>query len=280
MLCGACGIHVLLAILFAANPSLAEIKIASINSTPEFAFSGEGMMDVAFNNPGSNSFKGNIQIRLFQCSSATIMPVGQLKAWKKVELSSGQRTLETLAIDYPSIQVETIFQVHFFDEEKKSLGKITVNVLPRDLLKGLSGLCGKNPVGLFDPENQLKSTLAKLGVEFQDLEDDARFESFHGSLLIAGPFLSLEKIPESLRARISAKAKESCAVVWLLPPSLHEPFASVIVIRTNGSEVALRDASFRHLAQSASAQVTLLRSAQFALNPDKLPLLLNPAASQ
>ncbi len=266
---------VLIAILLSSSSGLAEIRISPFKAAPLFAFPGGDTIEVVLSTSASNSFEGNVQIRVYQCSSATIMPIGPLKAWKKIELPSGQRTIETVAIDYPSVSSETIFQVHFFDDAKTVVGRITVHVLPRDLLKQLSTLCGKNPVGIYDPENQLKPMLGKLEVEFEDLEDDARFDSFHGNLLLAGPFSSSEKISDNLRGRISTKAKESCSVVWMLPPQLQVPFDSVFVLKANGSEVVLHDTAFKDLAHSASAQFTLLRSAQLALDPDKLSLSHN-----
>jgi hypothetical protein len=208
------------------------------------------------------------------------MPVGPAKALKKIEVASGQRTIEMVAVDYPSISSGTIFQVRFFDETKNVIGKITVQVLPTDLLKQLSTFCSNNPVGIYDPENQLKPVLSKLQVAFEDLEDDGRFEGFHGKLLLAGPFSSSEKITENLKGRISAKEKGACSVVWMLPPQLQEPFASVFVIREEGSEAVLHDTAFKDLANSASAQFTLIRSVQLVLDPDKSLLAHNRPTSK
>jgi hypothetical protein len=266
---------VLVAVLPGTSAALAEINVASVQATPVVAFSGESVLDVVVSNSASKSFAGNIQVRLYECSSATIMPVGPAKAWKKIEAPSGKRTIETVAVDYPSVSSETIFQLRFFDETRNVVGKMTVRILPTDLLKQLSTLSGTNQLGIYDPENQLKPVLSRLQVAFEDLEDDGRFDGFHGNVLLAGPFSASAKITESLQRRISAKAKASCSVIWMLPPHVQGPFASVFMRKKSGSEAILRDAAFKDLAHSASAQFDLLRSVQFSLYPDKSPLSHN-----
>jgi hypothetical protein len=266
---------VVLLTLVLASSGFAEIKIVPLKVGSLFAFPGADAIEVVVSNSGSALFTDDIQTRVYQGSSATMMPIAPAKTWKKIEVAPGKRLIESVGVDYPSVTSATTFQVQFLDGAKKVVGKVGVQVLPADVLKQLSTLNGNKPVGIYDPENQLKPVLSRLHVDFDDLQNDPAFDAFHGKFLIAGPFSSLDKVNESLRARVSAKLKQSCSVVWLLPPQLQAPFGSVCLSEENASEVVLHDVAFKELAHSASAQFNLLRSVHFALDPQKLSLSRN-----
>jgi hypothetical protein len=145
------------------------------------------------------------------------------------------------------------------------------------LLKDLKPLAGDEPLGVFDPQNQLKPLLKAATVEYQDLENSG-LEDYPGKLAIIGPFQSKAQIPEEAGNRIKKMAAKGVAVVWMQPPpekrqALKPSFYTVP--EGKGSVVVVQAALIDNLPENPQAQLNLVHFARLALHPElpRLPSL-------
>ncbi|MDB6026761.1 MAG: hypothetical protein JWM68_2984 [Verrucomicrobiales bacterium] len=247
-----------------------------IAGEPQFVFEGSKQsVPVTFRNNGDKEITAEIRILLVQESSATTMAIGESRPWKTLRVLAGQTVLETVSVDLPAIRATTSFQLRCLDVKSNELGKISLRVVPRDLLKQLSKLGGDKAIGVLDPADELKPLLKAAGVEFYDLETGSGFDGFEGKLAIVGPFVENKSLPENLRTRLVARAKRTpSAIILILPPSVQmDPFPPIYLVRESSSTIAvLQPKAVSSITNSPQAQFHLIRAAQMALDPDSLRL--------
>jgi hypothetical protein len=242
---------------------------------PQRVFAGrERNIAVRFNNPAATLVAADLHTRLHQASSATAAPVAEA-AWKKLQVLPGQTVLESVALDFPAVKAETQFVIQWMEGTNKVLGTTSVLAYPPDLLKELKPLLEEEPLGAFDPQNQLKPLLKAAGVETQDLED-AGLENYTGKLAIIGPFKSNAQMRESLANRnVRALAQRGVAVAWIEPPpEKRQPLkpSFYTVPERKGTVVVVQPDLLARLAESPQAQLNLIRLARLAVHPEPLAL--------
>ena len=154
-------------------------------------------INVRFRNPSASPVAADLRTRLYQASSATAAPLGEAP-WKKLAVLPGQTVLESATATFPAVKAETRFLVQWLDGTNQVIGVTQVLGYPPDLLKELKPLAGDDPLGVLDPQNQLKPLLKAAAVEFQDLEDTG-LENYHGKLAIIGPFQSRGQMRKACR---------------------------------------------------------------------------------
>ena len=269
---------VLLLFLATLTPSIARAQLQTLpDKEPQRVFAGEGRrITVLFHNPGGSPASADFRTRLYQASSATALLLGEAP-WKKLEVLPRQTVLESAPMTFPSVKAETRFLVQWLEGTNRVAGTTEVFVYPPDLLKDLKPLAGEEPLGVMDPQNQLKPLLKAAAVECQDLED-TRLENYHGKLAIIGPFQSKAQMRESLPNRIRALAQRGVAAVWIQPPpekrqDLKPSFCTVP--EGKGAVVVVQARLVANLAQDPQAQLNLLQLARLALHPEppRLPHL-------
>lgn len=207
-----------------------------------------------------------LRVRLLQATGATTAPLQEMP-WKQMQLLPGQTVLESVVLDFPPVRAETRFLLQWSEGASNIIGRTEVVVYPTNLLARLKTLAGDDPLGVFDPGDQLKPLLRTQGVEFQDLSE-AGTDKFFGKLAIIGPFGSKSQMRASLRDEVRALAKRGVAVVWLQPPV--EKFAPLkpsfyVVRETGGAVVVAAHDLVAQPAERPQAQLNLLRLAEEAL---------------
>ena len=232
-------------------------------------FAGDGRrITVAFHNPGNEMARVELRIRLYQTSTATAVLLSET-SWKPLQILPGQTVTETATLAFPAVRAETRCLVQWLDGTNTVLGNTQVRVFPTNQLVHLRTLAGETPVGLFDPNDQLKPLLRALEVPFQDLVEDGT-DKFMGKLALFGPFPEKSQMRASLADDIRALAKRGVAVVWLQPPpSQRTPLKpSFYLVRQAGAAIVVAQASLvEGLAGNPEAQLNLLRLAELALKP-------------
>jgi hypothetical protein len=240
------------------------------NETPQKVFAGRArQISVTWKNSATESLQVDLHTRIYQTSSATAVRVED-SPWKKLQILPGQTVLETAQFDFPSVRGETPFLLQWLDAANKVLGKTEVLVYPPDLLKDLKDLIGDEPLGIYDPQNQLKPELKAVSVEYFDLED-LEFERFDGKLAIIGPMNSTAQMGERFTGRLKALAQRGVAVVWLQPvPEQHaELRPSFYTVREGkGAVVVVQPSLVPNLSDNPQSQLNLLRLARLAVNPE------------
>jgi hypothetical protein len=243
------------------------------NAEPQRIFFGDAKtISVTFHNPGDQSFAEEIRARLLQTSSATAVQWGEVP-WKKLQVLPGQTVLESAQLDFPAVKAETKFLVRWL-ENSNIIGTTEVLVYPTNLLAELKPLSGEEPLGVFDPQNQLKPLLKNLQVDFVNLEN-LDLENFSGSLAIIGPFVSKAQMREGLADQIKALAKKGAAIVWLQPAPAREeklqPSFYSVTVNTN-AVVVVQPELVANLPENPQAQLNLIYFCKLALRPQSSAL--------
>jgi hypothetical protein len=247
----------------------AQLEVLS-NAEPHAVFAGGvRRVPVVLRNPGRDPVEFAGVMRLLQTSSSTAAPLSETN-WKTVRVLAGQTILESAELTFPAVKSETRFLIQWADASRKVIGSTEVLVYPTNLLSALKTLTADQPLGVFDPQDQLKPLLKAVGVEFEDLAD-RELDSFTGRLAIIGSFASLEEISGGLTDRISKLADKGAAVVWIQPPPkksarLKPDFYSVPIGK--GTVVIAQARLCSDLATSPVAQLNLLELAQWAIHPE------------
>lgn len=252
----------------------AQLELVPASESQSVFGGGEQKISVLWHNAGGKTVASDILARKFQTSSATVIPLGEPQNWKNLQVLPGQTVLESIRLAFPPVKAGTHFLVQWLDESSKVLGKTEVMVYPTNLLQELKPLAGKSPIGVFDPQNQLKPLFKILGLEFEDLED-AGLNRFSGKLAIIGPFESKARMREGLVAQINALAKKNVAMVWLQPPpesrdKLQPSFYTVS--RQQTGVVIVQPELVADLPENPQSQLNLIYFCQLALNPPPLTL--------
>ena len=256
-----------------ALPAAAQLELLP-DSEPQQVFGGTTrQLAVRWRNPGASAVTVELHGRLLQASSGTVAPLGEW-FWKKLEILPGQTVLESAAVPLPSVRAETRCLVQWVAGTNRVLGATEVRVYPANLLTELRSLAGDHPVGLFDPQAQLKPLLERLGVEFADLELSG-IADFTGKLAIIGPFASAANMPPDMPARIKHAAKKGAAIVWIQPPPARdEPLRPSFrcVASSKGAIVVAQSYIVADLADQPQSQINLLHLARLAIHPLPAPI--------
>jgi hypothetical protein len=155
-----------------------------------------------------------------------------------------------------------------------------VLVYPTNLLAELKPLVGDEPLGAFDPQNQLKPLLKNLKIDFVNLEN-SDLENFSGKLAIIGPFQSKARIREGLANQIQALANKGTAIVWIQPPPEPSPIrwdkeklqpSFYSVPENTNAVVIVQPDLVSDLAGNPQSQLNLIYFSKLALHPQPTAL--------
>jgi hypothetical protein len=249
------------------------------NTELQRVFAGNGRrITLTWRNPSAETIAVVLRARLHQVSSATTIPLGEAP-WKKLDLLPGQTVLESAMLDFPAVRAETRFLIQWVENTNTVAGSTELLVYPTNLLQDLRPLAGDEPIGVFDPQNQLKPLFKALSIECSDLEDND-LENFPGKLAIIGPFQSPAQMREGLAKQVKSLAAKGRGIVWLLPPAgrRENPKPSFYtVLAGKGTVVVVQPALVANLPESPLAQLNLIYFSRLALHPEPL-VLPDPAA--
>jgi hypothetical protein len=250
-----------------------EVEITAARA-PIAVFSGAGRrLGLTLHNTGAGTFVADLRARLYQATSATAAPLG-FQPWKRVEVLPGQTILESAAFDFPLVRAETPFLIQWVAGSNQVVGLTEVQVYPPDLLRVLRALGRDEPVGSFDPLDQLKPLLKSAEVEYLDLQD-AGLENFVGKLAIIGPFGSKSEMRSGLTSQVKALARRGVGTVWLQPPP--EPRDRLVpsfyvVPEGKGAVVVVQAGLVSDLADNPQAQLNLVECSRLATHPESFNL--------
>jgi hypothetical protein len=249
--------------------ALGQLTIVT-NLETQRAFSGHAKdITVMIHNDGGNLFAGEIGGQMFQTSSTTAVPIGEV-AWKKIQVLPRQTVLETAQLDFSAVQAETKFLVQWLENSNRVIGTTEVWVYPTNLLAELKPLLGEAILGVLDPNHELAPVLKLNGVKFVDL-GRTTLEDFSGQLAILGPFHSNARMSDELAQQIKVLAKRNAAVIWLVPPPDRQdallPSFYTVMEGTNAVVVAQADMVSK-LSENPQSQLHLIHFCKLALKPE------------
>ncbi len=224
-------------------------------------------LEVRWRNSANRIVSADIRTRIFQASSATAVLIEE-RPWKRLEILPGQTVLENMALQFPDVRAETRFVIEWV-EGKNKLGISDVMAYPADLLKELKPILRHQPLGVFDPLNQLKPVLDKVSIEISDLEE-VGLDHYDGNLAILGPFESRSQMRAGFDGSVKALATRGAGVVWIQPPpEKHRPLQpSFCTLRVGkGTLVVVQAEVVEGVAQRPEPQLALLELCRLAANP-------------
>jgi len=235
-------------------PAVAQIELV-VDAEPPAVFAGRPQnIHVTLRNIGDTIAKSETQTLLFQLTSATAVPIGNARPWKRLKIQPRQTVLETLTLEFPPVRSSTRFRV-----ELLGIGSTEVIDYPNDLLRQLSALAGEQPLGVYDPDGQLKPLLKEAAVTVAD------FETEPTDCKLALVWSGAASLPDSITSRV----KRGMSTVWIRSSTIPTTYA---VHREAGVIVVAPASTVRGLADSPLAQLNLIRDAELALEPDALRL--------
>jgi len=205
---------------------------------------------VVFRNPTDNPVTTELSTRLWQISSGAVMPVGEARPWKKLEVLPQQTVLEAIELTFPEVRAPTRFRVQWGE-----LGRTDVTVYPANLLKQFETLAGDDALAVWDPDDHLRGLLKAAKTEFADYESetpDAR---------LAIVWTPNARLPDTIRERVL----KGMTAVWVRPRKL-----SVVTVSAvgRGTILIVPETVLAKLAESPATQWELVRLANLALRPE------------
>ena len=232
----------------------AQIQLIADTEAQAVFAGGTQTVRVLLRNPGDAPASKDVEMRLFQLTAASAVPIGNARPWKTIQILPRQTVLETLPLEFPAVRSSSRFRI-----ELPGIGSVEVTAYPRDLLQRLNMLAGDQPLGVFDPAGQMKPLLKQVGVNVADFET----EPTDSKLAIV--WWNGQNLPDSVESRL----KKGLSAVWIRSSA----FPSSYAVRVGAGAVVVAPASSLHgLADSPLAQLNLIRDAELALQPDALRL--------
>ncbi len=232
----------------------AQIELVPDAEPPAAFASRPQNIHVTLRNVGDAIATSDVQTLLFQLTSASAVPIGKARPWKRIQILPRQTVVETLALEFPPVRSSSRFRV-----ELSGIGPMDVTVYPNGLLKRLSALAGEQPLGVYDPDGQLKPLLKQTSVSVSDFET----EPTDSKLTIV--WSSAASLPDSIASRV----KKGMSAVWIRSSTIPTTYA---VHQGAGVVVVAPASTVRGLADSPLEQLSLIRDAELALEPDSLRL--------
>ncbi|HLH52703.1 MAG TPA: hypothetical protein VKY92_03725 [Verrucomicrobiae bacterium] len=248
-------------------------EVLSPNEPPAVFGGGARSIPLLWHNPTGHHISVPISLELWQVQSSIAMPLGDVP-WKELQVLPGQTVLESAAIEVPVVRAQTRFLARWVDARSEILGVSEFVAYPTNLLRELQVLGGPDPVGVYDPTDQLKPLLSLAGVEYTDLQEEG-FDRHYGRLLIVGPFNLANPQPGWLATAIQSRARKGAAVVWVTsaqedPALLTPSFFSVSIGK--GVVIVAEPSLIKDLAQNPRSQLRLVELCRIAITR-RVPLL-------
>ena len=270
---GALVLLTAVALFLSASAASAQLELLPEPELPCVFGGGARTLRVVLRNPTAQPLEVALSNRVFQTTSATLAPAGELQPWKKLRVLPGQTVIESVVVAFPGVRVLSLFHIVWHDEKGRALRPSEVMVYPTNLLAEIAPLSPGRPLGLLDPQNQLKPLLLAAKLDFVDLERDG-LEHFDGALAILGPFATSGQMPRGLAATVRKRAQAGLGIVWIQSSTrVRRPEPTTYAVPVGSGVVVVAAASAtRDLADNPIAQLNLLRFARLAVKREPLDL--------
>jgi hypothetical protein len=263
----------------AVNTSRAQLQLVPEHPVQRVFGGMAQKVNVVWYNAGENTVKAEVHARLYQATSATVAPSGEIP-WKRLEVLPRQTILESVSLDFPAVRAETRFLVQWIVGTNQPTEPTEILVYPTNLLNELNGLVHGDDFGVLDPGDHIKPLLTQSGIDFLDL-GTVPLEKFHGKLAIIGPYDTKAQMREGLGMAVKKIAAAGVAVVWLQPPSdpAEEIKPSFYVVSGNkATVVVVQPELVASVSKNPLSQLNLVYFCKLSLNPT--PFSLPNLASQ
>ncbi len=185
-----------------ASASAAELLSISFREPGSVGFAGsEIAVDVRIESRGSAVVETKFSTRLWQMSSATLVPLGEAAAWWNGRVEGGAVVNASVKIAVPEFRAATRLRLQILDADRAQVARCEVVAIPRTWLRDeLAALPA--PPALYDPQKLIAPAFTKLGIEFAAVRDAEGLAAFTGPVVIVvSPDGSLAESAQKIAAR-------------------------------------------------------------------------------
>ena len=214
---------------------------------------------VRIENRGEAAMDAKFSTRLWQMSSATLVPLGEAVPWWEGRIEAGKSADAIAKIALPDFRSATRLRLQVLAADGSPAGKVDVTAIPRDWLRGEIAALPAPPT-LYDPGSRIASAFAKLGIETVPVREAADLANVRASLVV---IVSPQEQIESLTAAAQRLVARGVGVAFI---QTVETTAKDAMILAPGTD----------LADSAPAQFRLVQSLREALKRKQTPTPTSP----
>lgn len=256
----ACALTLAITLTVARSESLANQATISFPDPQPVGFTGtELAIPVRIENPGEAAVDAKFSTRVWQISSATLVPLDEAVPWWSGRVEAGKLADGVVKIALPDFRVATRLRLQVLAEDGTLAGKVDVTAIPRDWLRGeIAGL--PVPPALYDPAGRLAPAFAKLGIEAVPLREVGDFGNVRASVAIL-------VFPKEQTEALATAAKNLAA-------------RGIGIVSVQTVETAEKDAMLlapgTDFADSAPAQFLLVQKLREALKRKQQPTTASP----
>lgn len=197
--------------MFPVYALAADQATISFPEPPPAGFTGtELVIPVRIGNPGTAAINAKFSTRLWQMSSATLVPLGDAIPWWNGRIEAGKSDDANAKIALPDFRAATRLRLQVLAADGTPAGTVDVTAIPRDWLRDEIATLPAPPA-LYDPQSRIAPAFAKLGIKANQVDDLA---NVRGSVVIIVP--PPEK-SESMEAEKQSLATRGIGVVFIAP---------------------------------------------------------------
>ena len=171
-------------LILARSDSFADQGSIGFPELPPAGFAGaELAIPVRIDNRGDAVINAKFSTRVWQMSSATLVPLGKAQPWWTGRIEARKSADAVAKIALPDFRTATRLRLQVLAEDGTPAGKAEVIAIPRDWLRGeIAAL--PMPPALYDPASRLAPAFAKLGIEAAPLREVGDFGNVRASVAI------------------------------------------------------------------------------------------------
>ena len=217
---------------------------------------------VRIENRGEAAIDAKFFTRLWQISSATLVPLEEAVPWWDGRIEAEKSADASAKIALPDFRTATRLRLQVLAADGTAAGKVDVTAIPLDWLRGEIAALPVLPA-LYDPGSRIAPAFAKLGIETSPVREAADFSNVRASLVI---IVSPNEQIESLTADAQRLIGRGVGVVFIQPV---EPVAKDAILRG----VLAPGTDF---AESAPAHFRLVQRLREALKRKQPPTPTSP----
>jgi hypothetical protein len=196
---------------FGAQVSAADLEV-SFPNPPIASFTGEEIaVPVRIKNRGGSALDAEFFTRLWQMSSATLVPLGEMVPWWNGRVEAGAALVAHAKIAVPEFRAATRMRLQILDADRAPAARVEFVAIPRKWLHDELAALGAPP-GLCDPQQRLAPAFRKLDIEAAPARDLEQLAALTGRVvLIIPPEDQIATVVEAAQ-RLAARG---CAIVLI-----------------------------------------------------------------
>ena len=160
-----------------------EVRVSFPGPVSAAFCAAEIVVPVRIENRGGAAVETKFFTRLWQMSSATLVPLGEAAAWWNGRVEAGAVVSESVKIAVPEFRAATRLRLQILDADRSPVARFEWVAIPRKWLHDELAALPALPA-LYDPQKLIAPAFAKLGIEFATVPDAEGLAALTGPVVI------------------------------------------------------------------------------------------------